>query len=52
MAVECALRNEHWWNDTDRGKQKYSEKKNLFHCHPVHHKTHTNGPQTEFMSPR
>jgi len=27
MAVECMLRIEHWWNDTDKGKQKYSEKK-------------------------
>jgi hypothetical protein len=23
---------EHWWNDTDRWKPKYSEK-NLFQCH-------------------
>jgi hypothetical protein len=30
---------EHWWNDTDRGKQKYWEK-NLFQCLLVHHKYH------------
>jgi len=26
---------EHWWNDTGRGKQKYSEK-NMFNCQFVH----------------
>jgi hypothetical protein len=30
---------EHWWNDTDRGKQKYWER-NLSQCHFVHHKSH------------
>jgi hypothetical protein len=24
---------EHWWNDTDRRKSKYSEKKSLSQCH-------------------
>jgi hypothetical protein len=28
------------WNDTDRGKLKNLEKKNLFQCHFVHHKSH------------
>jgi len=27
---------EHWWNDDDRGKPKYSAK-NLSQCHFVHH---------------
>jgi hypothetical protein len=30
---------EPWWNDTERGKSKNSEK-NLFQCHFVHHKSH------------
>jgi hypothetical protein len=30
---------EHWWNETDRGKQKYWEG-DLFHCLWVHHKSH------------
>jgi len=28
MSVEFTLRIQHWWNDTDKGKQEYSEKKN------------------------
>jgi hypothetical protein len=31
---------EHQWNETDRGKPKYS-RKNLSQCHFVHHKSHT-----------
>jgi hypothetical protein len=27
-----------WWNDTDRGNLKYSEK-NLSHCCFIHHKS-------------
>jgi hypothetical protein len=30
---------EHRWNEIDRGKPKYSEKK-LSQCHFVHHKSH------------
>jgi hypothetical protein len=30
---------EHWWNETDSGKLKYSEK-NLSQCHCVSHKSH------------
>jgi hypothetical protein len=30
---------EHRWNETDRGKPKYSGK-NLSQCHFVHHKSH------------
>jgi hypothetical protein len=37
---------EHWWNDTDREKPKYSEK-NLSQCPFVHHKAHMNCPVVE-----
>jgi hypothetical protein len=30
---------EHWWNQIDREKPKYSGK-NLSQCHFVHHKSH------------
>jgi len=35
-----------WWNDTDRGKAKISEK-NLPHCHFVRHKPHMDWPGHE-----
>jgi hypothetical protein len=34
---------EHWWNDSDGGKQKYSEL-NLSQCHLAHHKSNMNRP--------
>ena len=30
---------DHWWNEIDRGKPKYSEK-NVSQCHFVRHKFH------------
>jgi hypothetical protein len=39
------------WNDTDRGKQNYSEK-NLSQCHLVHHKSHTYWPWIELGHPQ
>jgi hypothetical protein len=33
------MSTEHWWNDTDSGKHKYS-KKTLFYCLNIHHKSH------------
>jgi hypothetical protein len=41
---------EHWWNDTDRRKVKYSDK-NLPQCHFVHHKSHINRPRIEPGAP-
>lgn len=38
---------QHWWNDTNREKLKYSQK-NLSQCHFVHHKSHRDWA----MSPR
>jgi hypothetical protein len=37
---------EQWWNDTDRGKLKYSEK-TLSECYFVHHKFHMDWPGTD-----
>jgi hypothetical protein len=31
---------EHWWNDAEREKPKYFDKK-LPQCHFVYHKSHT-----------
>jgi len=39
---------EKWWNNTDRGKQKYSEK-NLSQCHFVHHEFHLDLPRIELL---
>jgi hypothetical protein len=37
---------EHQWNETDKGKPKYSEK-NMSQCHFVHHKSHMERPGKE-----
>jgi hypothetical protein len=42
---------EHWWNDTERGKPKYTEK-NLSQCHFIHHKFHVDWPGIELDTPR
>ena len=34
------MNKEHWWNNTDRGKLRYSEE-NLFQGHSAHRKLHT-----------
>jgi hypothetical protein len=39
LMIEDWMNVEHWWNNTNRGKLKYS-KKNLFHCHFFHHRHH------------
>ena len=48
----------HWWNDTDKGKLKCSEK-NLFQCRIVYHKSHnptinhpTHGPHFLHLAQR
>jgi hypothetical protein len=42
---------EHRWNETDRGKPKYS-RKNLSQCHFVRHKSHMDLPGIETVPPR
>jgi len=37
---------EHWWNGTDRGKQKYFERI-VCQCHYVHHKSETDWHEFE-----
>ena len=41
---------EHWWNEIDRGKPKYSEK-NLYQCNFVYHKSHMGWPGICFSFP-
>ena len=43
--------SEHWWNDTDKRKSKYTDK-NLDKGHFVDHKSHTNWPGIEPVPPR
>jgi hypothetical protein len=38
-SINIEMNMEFWWNNTDRGKPKYSEK-NLAQCHFVYHKSH------------
>jgi hypothetical protein len=42
---------EHRWNESDKGKPKYSEK-HLSQCHFVHHKSHMEQPGIEPGLPR
>jgi len=37
------INTEHWWNDTDRRKPKYSDR-NLSQCQSVHYESNTNWP--------
>jgi hypothetical protein len=46
VSIVLFLVMEHWWDEIDRGKPKYSEK-NLSQCHFVRHKSHTDGPGIE-----
>ena len=39
---------EYRWNESDRGKPKYSVK-NMSQCHFVHHKSHMDWPEIEQM---
>ena len=48
MYVKMSM--EHWWNDTDRGKPKYSEK-NLSQWHLVQHTSHMYEPGMESGTP-
>jgi len=45
--VDRRMNMQHWQNDIDRGKSKYSEE-NLSHDHFVHHKPSAHWPQTEW----
>jgi len=47
---DTRMSTEDWWNDTDRGKSKYS-KKNPSQCHFVHHISHTDRPVIEHGPP-
>jgi hypothetical protein len=42
---------EHWWNDTDSGKPKYSDKY-LPQYDTVHHKSYIDGPGIELGPPQ
>jgi hypothetical protein len=40
----------YWWNNTDKGKAKYSEK-SVSQCHLVYHKSHMDRLVTETAPP-
>jgi hypothetical protein len=42
---------EQWWNDTDRGKPKYFDERNLSQWHFVHHKSNADWPGIELGLP-
>jgi hypothetical protein len=47
LSDKSSVKVETCWNNTDREKPNYS-KRNLFHCHIVHHKPHVDWPRMEF----
>jgi hypothetical protein len=51
LVVDGWMSMENWWNDTDRGKLKFSEK-NLPQWHSVHLKSHVDWPGIEPGPPR
>jgi hypothetical protein len=51
VLYELHMRLEHWWNDTDRGKQKYSEK-SLPQWHLSYYNSHLAWPRTKPRPPR
>jgi hypothetical protein len=51
LVTDEQVRTQYWWNDSDRGKPKYSEKI-LCQCRFVHHKSHMNWPGIELVPPR
>jgi hypothetical protein len=49
--IKLKISMEHWWNNIDKEKLKYSEK-NLPQYHLVHRKLNMDWPETELGSPR
>jgi hypothetical protein len=47
--VKMKRNMEQWWNDTDRGKLKFSER-TLFHFHFVYHKSQTDRPEVSVVA--
>ena len=50
-SIKVKMSIEHWWSDTDRGKQKYWEK-NLCRCLFIHHKSDVDWPAMEHGTPQ